>query len=206
MFIECDKCNLTLDAANHAEMQIGQYEILVLLKCPKCGSPLLGHSELELDTRAEWYGGEGEPDYLSAERVWPMPQSNISNLSNDIPEDVRKAISDGQRCYEAKVYSAAAVMCGKAIESICKDKADPRKSMHVNLQKMKDEDIIDEKILKWAEVLREEGNLGAHATGHVTKEQDAKDILAFAIAISDYVYVLSEKYNEYMCRRESIKK
>lgn len=135
MFIECNKCNLTLDAPNYCEMSIGPHETLVLLECPKCSSPLLGHSELELVDKGEHYPNEG-PEFSTATRVWPSPKDNILNLSDDIPEDVRKALNEAKICYDAHAYAATAVMCGKAIESICFDKTGA-KTIAKGLQKMK---------------------------------------------------------------------
>ncbi|MFZ5458536.1 MAG: DUF4145 domain-containing protein [Pseudomonadota bacterium] len=72
------------------------------------------------------------------------------------------------------------------------------------LGKMKAQGDIDEKIWNWADALRIERNLGAHATGYDTTKEDAKDILAFAVAICDYVFVLTEQYDEYMSRKGGV--
>ena len=183
-------------------MSIGPHEALILLKCPKCSLPLLGYSQLELVDKGEHNPAE-YPEFTTAKRVWPESRDNILNLSHDIPEDVRKALSEARTCYDAQAYAATVVMCGKAIESICVDKTG-EKTIAKGLQKMKDEKIIDDKLLNWAEILRKERNLGAHATEHDTKQQDARDMLSFATAISEYVYVLSEKYDEYILRKNKL--
>ena len=91
-------------------------------------------------------------------------------------------------------------MCGKAIESICKEKTGA-KTIVDGLNIMKEQGDINGKIWDWADALRKERNLGAHATGYDPTRENAKDILSFAVAICDYVYVLTEQYDEYMARK-----
>ncbi len=54
---------------------------------------------------------------------------------------------------------------------------------------------------EWGEALRAERNIGAHAGDEVITVQDASDVLNFAIAISEYVYVLDDKYKAYKERK-----
>lgn len=91
-------------------------------------------------------------------------------------------------------------MCGKAIEAICVEKVQA-KTLQEGLRKLKDAGIIDAKLYDWAEALRKERNLGAHATGEAVAKEDARDLLEFVVAICDYVYVLAEKYAEYLQRK-----
>jgi len=91
-------------------------------------------------------------------------------------------------------------MAGRAIEAMCKDKVGSR-TLAKGLEKMKAQGVIDQNIWAWANALREERNLGAHATGSDMSGEDAKDILDFANAICQYVYVLKEQFDEYMARK-----
>ena len=92
------------------------------------------------------------------------------------------------------------VMCGKAIETICVEKTSERQ-LGVGLKKLVEKGIIDNRLFEWAEVLRKQRNIGAHATEDETSREDAKDVLAFAIALCDYIYVLAEKYKEFIERK-----
>jgi len=67
---------------------------------------------------------------------------------------------------------------------------------------MKSQGMIDEKIWNWANALKKERNLGAHASGTDVSKEDAEDVLDFAMAICEYVYVLTTKYDDYMARKE----
>jgi len=198
MLVECNHCSAIVDAKelgekNYGPDDYGEPRKYVLLECPQCDTAILGYSEIEPDDEGHW-------DFRSASRCWPEP--NADHLHIAIPKEVRKALRDAHKCFQSKVYSATAVMCGRAIEGICKEKTGA-KTIAKGLEKMKAQGDIDEKIWNWADALRKERNLGAHATGYDTTKEDAKDILAFAVAICDYVYVLTEQYDEYMSRKGS---
>ena len=45
-------------------------------------------------------------------------------------------------------------------------------------------------------------NIGAHATEDKISKEDAKDLLDFAQAICDYVFVLNAKFNRFMERKD----
>jgi hypothetical protein len=100
----------------------------------------------------------------------------------------------------SKAYMTCAVMCGRAVEAICMDKT-KSKTLAEGLKKLKSAKIIDEKLFEWSEALRHERNIGAHAGDETTSRQDASDVLDFALAISEYVYVLDDKYKAYLIRK-----
>ena len=69
------------------------------------------------------------------------------------------------------------------------------------LKALRTHKVIDSKLYDWGEALRNERNIGAHAGEDSISWQDARDVLDFAMAISEYVYVLDEKYREYKERK-----
>lgn len=71
------------------------------------------------------------------------------------------------------------------------------------ISELKAKGIIDQRLFDWAEALRKERNIGAHASDEETTKEDAEDIVDFTIAIFDYVYTLSEKYERYVERKMS---
>jgi hypothetical protein len=95
---------------------------------------------------------------------------------------------------------ACAVMCGRAVEALCNEKVGS-KTLAEGLKKLRANKVIDEKLFQWGEALRHERNIGAHAGEEVTTWQDARDVLDFALAMSEYVYVLDEKYKAYLERK-----
>ncbi|MES9860321.1 MAG: DUF4145 domain-containing protein [Candidatus Thiodiazotropha sp. 4PDIVS1] len=191
MIIECNQCEAKVDAKeigshfyNDAEVKLGFY------LCPVCESVLVGQSDLVL-TRS------GDAEFTPASRLWPEP---YQQLDTSIPETVRRSIEDARKCYQSGVYSAAAVMCGKAIEFVTVEKTS-EKTLFKGLKAMKEQNLIDERLFEWAEALRKERNIGAHAVNEETTVQDASDILDFAVAFCEYVYVLTQKYDEYLARK-----
>ncbi len=195
MIIECPQCSAFVDGKvlgvkEYGADENGDPRKVVLIECPTCDSALLGFSELCQISNRDW-------DWSRPTRLWPKP---AESLHSSIPREVRKALKDATRCFEVGVHSASAVMAGRAIEAMCKDKGGVG-TLAKGLAKMKAQGLIDQKIWAWANALREERNLGAHATGADVSEEDAKDVLDFANAICEYVYVLTEQFDEYMARK-----
>ena len=162
----------------------------VFVECSQCRNVLVGCSEWEI-------GEQGDAGWGTLTRQWPAPDDN---LHVSIPRLVRSSIQEAERCFSSRAYMACAVMCGRAVEALCKDKVNS-KSLAEGLKKLKTSKIIDEKLYEWSEALRQERNIGAHANEQITTWQDARDVLDFAVAISEYVYVLDEKYKAYLLRK-----
>ena len=93
-------------------------------------------------------------------------------------------------------------MCGRAIEALCKERIKKKQTLEKGLKELKDKVIIDNRLFEWGEALRHRRNIGAHATGEDVSAEDAADLLDFSIAICDYVYVLSAKYEKFKQREE----
>ena len=108
---------------------------------------------------------------------------------------------EARKCFGAQAYSACAVMCGKAIEVICAEYGTKSKNLAGGLKELKEKGVIDQRLLSWGEALREQRNMGAHAGGGFVSRQDARDVLDFAIAICEYVFVLAQKYEAFQERQ-----
>ncbi|WP_353055935.1 DUF4145 domain-containing protein [Alcaligenes faecalis] len=105
-------------------------------------------------------------------------------------------------CFKARAYSACAVMCGRAIEGVCKNHDAKTRTLAAGLKKLKEDGVIDSRLFSWGEALRENRNLGAHATTEKVSKDDAQDLLDFSIAICDYVFVLNEKWERFQNRKK----
>lgn len=55
-------------------------------------------------------------------------------------------------------------------------------------------DVIDDRLLAWADALRITGNEAAHGAEFSVKREDAKDALDFTEAIVDYLFVFQERF------------
>lgn len=97
-------------------------------------------------------------------------------------------------------------MCGRVLESICAEHGTKNKLLMGGLKELLDKQVIDKRIYEWGQALREHRNIGAHATKANISKEDARDLLDFANAICDYIFVLSKKFEGFMGRKEKSKK
>jgi len=166
------------------------------LECPVCKNAILAGQEL-------YQTGPDRYEWSDATRLWPEPEKY---LDWNLPDLVRSSLEEAEKCYKAKAYNACAVMCGRALESICSEHNTKNKFLAGGLKELLDNQIIDKRIYEWGEALREHRNIGAHATGGKISKKDAKDLLDFANAICDYVFVLTNKFKDFMKRKETSEK
>lgn len=194
-FIPCPYCDAKVQAKVLAEKEYPPGEECEahkyqFVECSQCGSVLVGWAEWE-------YGEEADQGWGHVVRQWPLPDTT---LHSNIPRTIRRSLEEAKRCFSSKAFMACAVMCGRAIEGLCKDKV-KSKYLADGLKKLKAEKIIDEKLFEWGEALRNERNIGAHAGEETISRQDASDVLDFALAMAEYVYVLDDKYQAYKQRK-----
>lgn len=196
MITECPHCESKVDCEEKGFVNIDiEHTHLptkyVLLECGVCHNALLGISEL-IQT------GEDDWEWNSASRLWPSPETEIDW---GIPEIARNPLIEAKICFKAKAFSACAVMCGRSIEGVCKHHDSNIQTLAGGLKKLREDGIIDDRIYGWGEALRENRNLGAHATTEKVSKDDARDLLDFSVAICEYVFVLNSKWERFQKRR-----
>jgi hypothetical protein len=191
--VDCPKCNVRVKAASVAfvlEPEVGDIGYF-LVSCPSCRNPIFCQAwsiQDELDSYS----------WNTAERLWP--QASNRQLSSAIPVLAAEDIRDAQKCLHNGIVSAAVVLCGRALERLIHDKTD-EKTIARGLRALREKGIIDQKLFEWADALRQERNLGAHATEKKISRENAEDTIDFVLAIYDYVYTLTEKYERFMQRK-----
>jgi hypothetical protein len=202
MLIHCYYCLARVDAETvgatyGAESESERYRVS-LLKCPSCHQPLVARDELVED------GQFGEPDVWSAPvRVWPSPESD---LPPSIPSLIRASLIEANLSRRAGAFTASVVMTGRALEAMCRHFETKSKVFAHGLKELLDREIIDKRLFRWSEELRVHRNLAAHATDEQFSHDDAEDLFTFATAICDYVFVLKEKFDSFMERKEAKKR
>ena len=189
--IDCPECAVRVKASVVGELYNLDGDAYALVECPSCHIPLFGYA-------CSYMNEYGNLVLDTAERLWPAPA--IVELGPAIPEAARHDIKDAQKCVSHGIFSAAAVLCGRALERLIKEKAG-NYTIAKGLAELKAKEVIDQRLYDWAEALRKERNIGAHASEEDTTKENAQDILDFTVAIFDYVYTLSDKYEKYMCRK-----
>lgn len=197
MIIECPYCESKVDGEVKGEHkfydpQEGPPFKAILLKCPVCNNALLGGSD-------HYQTGRDTSEWSDLTRLWPQ-QENYINW--EIPEIARNSLIEARSCYKAKAYSACTVMSGRTLEGVCKYHSTKDISLANGLKELKNKGIIDNRLYQWGEELRKHRNISAHATEEKISKDDAKDLLDFAQAICDYVFVLNAKFNRFMERKE----
>jgi len=117
-------------------------------------------------------------------------------------------MSEAEVCIQVGANTAACVMFGRAVEAMCRNKLkDGDKFMlGKGLKQLRDEGVIDAKLYAWGTQLSAFRNAAAHPDEEqVFSEQDVEDLRAFAYAIIEYVYDLSDRYADFVARMEQAK-
>lgn len=200
MITECPYCDSKVDCEEKGHVDVdlehtgGAPTKVVLLECKVCENALLGMPEVVQTGHDKW-------EWDAASRLWPAPETEVDW---EIPEIARNSLIEAKICFKAKAYSACAVMCGRAIEGVCKNHDPKTKTLAAGLKKLRDDRVIDSRLYEWGEALRENRNLGAHATTEKVSKDDAKDLLDFSAAICEYVFVLNAKWERFQTRRKKV--
>jgi hypothetical protein len=96
-------------------------------------------------------------------------------------------------------------MTGRALEAVarhfhaCSD-AD-RLMLGRGLDELHKSGVIDNRLYEWGKELQKNRNLAAHATSMMFDRDDAQDLIDFAIAICEYVFVLTERFRQFKKRQ-----
>ena len=190
MIIECSYCESNVDGkilSTHSsfdsESDPSPFSVY-LIECPVCKNSLFAGSYEHEDTLS---------------RLWPAPDKYYYAL----PEIVRLSIEEARRSFKGRAYIACAVMCGRVLEAVCHEFKTKNKMLAGGLKELLEKGVIDKRIYEWGEALRKHRNIGAHASTDKISKQDAADLLNFADAICDYVFVLAGKFEAFMKRQTS---
>ena len=170
--------------------ELGESYRVCLLKCPSCAAAIVSmQDQVSFDEENPW---------SSPRRVWPLPPYEASWK---FPDLVREALGEADKCLRAGAYSASAVMSGKAIEGICVHFKTKQANLVDRLKELQESGIIDSRLFQWSEELRLHRNIGAHAKPEKITLEAAHNLFDFAVAICEYVFVLTEKFNAFMKRK-----
>jgi hypothetical protein len=195
MLIDCPRCEAKVDGENYG----GIYEssepvdgLVSLLRCPSCNNAIVGwQDKVGIDH-------DGSAVYDDAVRVWPEPKRP---LDWSIPEIVRISLNEAEKCFRASAYIAAVVMCGRALEGICRHFGTKNAHLSGGLAELRDKEVIDKRLYEWGEELRRHRNIAAHASEKKISKRDAEDLMDFVFAIGEYIFVLNHKFEEFLKRK-----
>jgi hypothetical protein len=212
MLINCPHCSARVDAKQHdlldrlnrEEDGYASSGIRVrLLQCPSCNNPLVSKEELKSHTLGDF--NEDEIEWSPPQRVWPEPETTFGTA---IPRGVRVSLDEARGSLSSGYYTASVVMSGRALEAIARHFHVPssdrdRMMLGRGLQQLHSTGKIDDRLFEWGKELQEHRNLAAHPTDHVFEQEDAQDLFEFVNAICEYLFVLQDRYDRFIKRKES---
>ena len=194
--IDCPNCAARVRAEIAATIEEPEDDffgpLISLARCPGCSCALVA--------RQNMVGIAGSSArYSDAVRIWPAPVA--SSLWPNVPTPVQRSLAEAQICRDAGASLACTVMCGRALEDVCKHHGAPSATLEKGLDDLLRRKIIDERLASWAHELRRRRNLAAHASDTVVSSEDATDQLHFVEAIVQYVFVLSARFEAFIGRK-----
>jgi len=180
--------------------------------CPRCKTPLAAQSQ---QLRFKGWEDEDEDVWSDPVRVYPKPPKSFSSFR--IPSTVTKSLSEADVALQGNASLAACVMFGRALEALCRDvlyTPEEKKAVRAGTSKKKmmlaegikqlrDKNLIDSRLFDWSQHLHAFRNLAAHPDGDVDiSREDADDLQAFVYAITEYIYDLADRHEEFKERQE----
>lgn len=163
-----------------------------LVECPLCKQPLL---------LQQWYFDEywsptegSVGSWTAPKRVWPKPDAEIPW---ELPDGVRESLLEAQKCLRAHAYIASAAMSGRALEGLCRDLNADDNMLGKGLEQLHKASQIDDRLYEWGRELNRKRNIAAHPDPTPISQRDAEYVFEFVLAICDYVYVLTAKFERF---------
>ena len=149
-----------------------------LLLCPACRKVLL------LEKKWDTFNIDFETGYeVEEELLYP---ANIITTEG-LPEKVRKSFEAALRVRNVEP-NAFAVLIGRTLEFICKDRNAKGKNLNEKLDYLSSIQDIPGSLAKMAHSIRALRNIGAHASDDNITESDVPVLIQFTESILDYVY------------------
>lgn len=196
MLMHCDDCAAVVNAVHVGAFSRGvpvTEEQFVLAYCPRCQSPFLGQQV------AFGIDDYDNTEWTEATQIFPSAEK-VSEL---YPRGIKAAFVEALACFHGKAYTATAIMCRKAMEGLAHSHGVKERNLVDSLRKLAEQNVIEGRLLEWADALRFSGNEAAHDVGVTIAAEDARDLLGFTRALLDYVYTFRERFQAFLKRREA---
>jgi hypothetical protein len=185
-------------------------ERILVGSCPRCKTLLVGQSE---QIHFENYDAE-EDQWSDVNRVFPKPAKTFSSYR--IPKVALDSLGEADRTLQANASVAACVMFGRALEAVCRDVLEPKGEdgeavegapkkwimLAAGIRLLREKNFIDDRLYDWSQQLHAFRNLAAHPDEGSISRDDAEDLQAFVYAIIEYIYDLTDRYNQFKARLE----
>jgi hypothetical protein len=217
--IDCPRCKAKVGAEEKGHIDRNFWdddagepvgERIYIGKCPSCTLSLVGRAE---QTSFENYDGSEADAFGDVVRVYPNPPKALTSIR--IPRALQQSLIEADKSLQVGANIAACVMLGRALEALCRDVLTPKSGgvskpgkpvmLGKGIRELKERKIIDDRLYDWSLSLQAVRNLAAHPEDITVSRQDAEDLQAFVYGITEYVYDLTDRYNEFKQREEEKK-
>jgi len=165
-----------------------------LWSCPRCNGPFLTKQKYLHVPEADFDGPQGDLEVL-----YPNPEHAVPEGT---PEIVARPYTDAVRSYSAGLYGPCAVMCGKAVEALCRILEAKGANLFTKIRFLQENGHLDTKLVSWANQIRVIRNDAAHDLDMIVTKEDARDALEFLRALFLYVFELDERFRAFALRRK----
>jgi hypothetical protein len=223
--IDCPCCEAKVAAERHGHIDRTDWyeghpsgERILIGKCPSCGLSLVGRAE-QIAFKNYYYCYSDYDVFGDVVRIYPSPPKVFT--SRRIPRALTRSLLEADRSFQAGANIAACVMLGRALEALCRNllqekvepkdtggaSAKPKKPLMLGngIKELRERKIIDDRLYDWSLSLHAMRNLAAHPEDISVSRQDVEDMQAFVNAVTEYVYDLTDRYNEFKEREEQKK-
>jgi len=171
------------------------YERVSTFECLGCHQGIAVIEELTIGNQPwrEWKSGGMER--------WPgvnwWPPASGASVDDAVPDRIRETFAEGLRCLSAKAPRAAAVMFGRTLEAIVRNKGSEQavkaleRKLAAALEVMATEGVLSKDLAEWAKELRLARNAGGHdeLLDDVTPEE-ARNLSKFLDQLLINLYVM----------------
>lgn len=153
-------------------------------RCPACARPIV--------MGREHYSGESD-DW----QVYPA----LTKLDLAVPERIRTSFEEARQCLRARAFTAAVIMCRRAIEASCAHLGEGQGNLKSKLAALHSRKVLDERLFAWADALRDVGNDAAHGAEYIASAEEARDATEFARAFLENLFVIGGRFEAFQKRR-----
>ena len=199
MILDCPWCEANVSATPVGAVTYFDIDAIekyryTLTKCDKCEFPLLAVQDLDEDH-------DGQESASEPLRVFP-PRNE--ELSLEVPHGIRQTYNEAWACFRARAYTAAAIMCRKALEIMSVELGAPtgrNVSLAKQLEHLLKSESIDKTLYDWAHEFKEFGNEAAHDHEVIVNKQDVEELLKLTQALLENAFTYRMRFKEFKERR-----
>jgi len=151
-------------------------------RCSHCENHILFYGRRDAPSRSS----DEDPALLQIVRSFP----ELERAADELPP---MALKFFQQALESKhAPDGALMLAASAIDAMLKDKGYSEGSLYSRIKSARDDGLLTSEMEGWAHEIRLSANEPRHADDQFTgaSKEDAEQILAFAKALGEYLYVL----------------